>query len=180
MDRAQRQRKRAAVIRDTRVALESFRVACLPAAAVGMADPDKWAPIVERLDDRLRADDTSGYLGDDELQVLETVVREARLGIQRLQTAADRVAKRLSTEPQPQKNEATKLFQAIEGMPYDPRTAEFRGEVKRITRPIYDALSDARVKFGDLTRLLPDEVTTFRRRYPKLRKHFTRIYGPRR
>lgn len=54
---------RKALLRDIRHALYSFRIALFPAADRGMADPEKWAAIVARIND-LHTPKNTRYLRD--------------------------------------------------------------------------------------------------------------------
>jgi len=150
-------KKRKSLVRDIRGALLSFGTTLFPAADRGLADPDKWEPIIARISS-LHNPNSNVLLRDDEVQALEGFVREATRALVDLRGATARVVKRLDTEPAPEQNESTRWVQAIEGVRYDPRTFQFRKEVKTISRPLYDHLVATRITFGDYTALLPDTV----------------------
>ncbi len=152
-------------------------MALFPAANQGMADPEKWAPLVERISD-LHCPENTQRLRDDEALALEGLIREATRSVADLRAACVRVAKRLANEPPPEQNEATIWATAINGVPYDPRTSTFRGEVKRISRPLYDHLSAVREVFQDYTSYMPDHAyNVYNRGNWKARRTLSKLYN---
>jgi hypothetical protein len=126
-----------------------------------MADPDKWEPLIARIEKRLEQTDTLLALNDKQAMSVEEVVREARVIQKQIGLSAIEATRRFQEEAPLEQTLSTQLAELINGERYDPRQADFRRGVKAYSRPVYDAVTRARISFGDHSGLLPDEILKF-------------------